>query len=102
MRWLVRVGFVLGFVTALLTIPACPNDDCYAVRKCPTSSHGAGGSGGTGGTGEGGSVGGSSTCGNGRVDPGELCFTNPAVDFPTQGEQAVDLVLVDCNGDGAL
>lgn len=41
-------------------------------------------------------------CGNGIVDPGEMCFTSAASAFPTQGEDARDLVLVDCDDDGDL
>ena len=41
-------------------------------------------------------------CGNGIIDPGELCFTSSASSFPTQGEDARDLVLVDCDADGDL
>lgn len=38
-------------------------------------------------------------CGNGIVDPGELCFTTAAKHFPTGGEDARDLVIADCDAD---
>lgn len=41
-------------------------------------------------------------CGNGIVDPGELCFTAPSKQFPTNGEDARDLVIADCDADGDL
>jgi len=61
-----------GFVTALSTLCACPEDDCYVVRKCPTSAHGAGGSAGSGGDTQG--VGGTANAGGtgGRFNPPPL------------------------------
>jgi cysteine-rich repeat protein len=41
-------------------------------------------------------------CANGIVDPGELCFTTGENSFPTQGEDARDLALADCDADGDL
>jgi len=41
-------------------------------------------------------------CGNGIVDPGELCFTAPSEAFPSHGEDALGLVIVDCDADDKL
>ncbi len=62
------------------------------------STGGAGGSSGTAGAG--GQP--TSTCGNSTVDPGEVCFDLPYVDYQTFGNDHRDLVLVDCNGDTYL
>ncbi len=59
-------------------------------------SGGAGGAGGTGGTPD------LPTCGNGILDPGELCFTTAAKHFPTEGPDARDLVVADCDADGDM
>ncbi|MBW2459232.1 MAG: VCBS repeat-containing protein, partial [Deltaproteobacteria bacterium] len=48
----------------------------------------------------GGGQGGSTTCGNGQVDPGEVCFTAPYEPYETGKRQAADMVLTDCDGDG--
>jgi VCBS repeat protein len=65
---------------------------------------GGGGAGGMGGGGMGGQGGGGapSACGDGRRDPGELCFADPAVSHGTTKTEAVDLALADCDGDGDL
>lgn len=95
--------------------------------ECLLGSPGCGGAGGAGGNGGGGtggatttgtqtggaSTGGASTggtggtpdlpaCGNGVVEPGELCFTSAAQHFPTQGQDARDLVVADCDADGDM
>jgi len=61
----------------------------------------SGGSGGIGGAaGGGGSV--PAACGDGAAVAGELCFDSDYVAFSTGHRSAVNLVLADCNGDGAL
>jgi hypothetical protein len=64
-------------------------------------SGGVGGGPGGGGQG-GGGQGGSSTCDNGLVDPGELCFSSPFVAYETGKQVAADMVLIDCDGDDDL
>lgn len=59
-----------------------------------TSSTSSGGGSGGGGSG------GESTCGNGQVDPGEVCFPTPYSPYQTGKADAADMVLTDCDGDG--
>ncbi len=68
-----------------------------------TDVHGTGGTGGSAGgtTTGGGGQGGSTTCGNGQVEPGEVCFPNPHDSYETAKGDAADMVVLDCNGDGA-
>lgn len=41
-------------------------------------------------------------CGNGIVDPGEVCFMAPSKSFSSQGESARALAIVDCDADDKL
>jgi hypothetical protein len=81
-----------------------PPSDATSSGATGSGAQGADGGAGAGAAGGGGgqgAAGGSpqQECGNGVVDPGELCFTLPYSSFPTQGEQARGLVLVDCDAD---
>ena len=96
-----------GIASALIAIASCgPGDGCEITLTCPTSGSstgGAGGSGVGGTTPSGGATGvGGPSCGNGVVESGEVCFPPAAADYPTQGEEGRDLVLVDCDDDGDL
>ncbi len=41
-------------------------------------------------------------CGNGIVDPAEICFGGPIVSLPAETSYAADMILGDCDGDGDL
>ena len=100
-------------------------DDCVAGRcwepeggvggsGATTSSGGGQGGGGQGGGGQGGSGlsggggqggqggqgGGGPVCGNGIIEPGEICFTEPLVTYDLSGSDAIDMVVTDCDQDG--
>jgi hypothetical protein len=105
--YVARFALVAGASGSLAATAACgPGNSCEVYLTCPTSSAGTGGAGlggATGGAGAGGGTGGTApSCGDGIVQPGEVCFTAPGMDYPTQGEQGAALVVVDCDGDGDL
>jgi FG-GAP-like repeat len=113
---LTRLLLALTLPVGLLAATGCgPGDDCTVTLTCTDATGGSttgpggtggtsatGGNGGAGGGNGGGGAGGSPGCGDGMVIPGELCFGDAAVEYQTGGEDARDVVLVDCDADGDL
>jgi len=116
MRTLLLTSTALVTV-ALPQVTACSNNDCTVTKTCPVGSSGQGGStstsgdsssqgaGGTtsqGGSGVGGFGGQPETCGNGKDDPGEICFPQQATDQEVGGQTITSLNLYDCDGDSDI
>jgi hypothetical protein len=97
---MMRALAVAVFVSGCSNLAAeCEEARCWIGPS--TASAGGGGTAGSGGQGGGASGGGGAapTCGDGRHEPGELCFGD-AVPYATTQPEAWDLVLVDCDADG--
>jgi FG-GAP-like repeat len=118
-RSIMQLSFIhlaaLAATSAILiySVACGPGDSCEVTLTCQDDGGGAGGGGGAGagadggggaganGGGGSGAGGGASTCGNGTVDPGEVCLSR-SVEFDTTGPDAVGLNLFDCDNDGDL
>lgn len=79
----------------------CGPDDVCVPDGAGGGGAGGGGAGGAGGLGGGGAGGNGPTCGNGVVEPGEVCFTEPFVAIPSGGRTSLGLLVLNCSGDGA-